>query len=194
MSFWKSRTGTSITGDEASSFAGNSGKFRSLPDNTIATAMIKNASLNEYNGEKCYQIVYGLVDGDFKGAEVKQRISPFDIDDKRAERNLNMFMRLFKLCDIKLTHDEAPTDIDMAPLRGKLLCIKIGNGIIQGQDRTWVREVHLSGTLETITGNTQIRTVHPELPVMQTQSVNGVESALTRNKNVVPEMDDDIPF
>lgn len=188
MGFWDSRTGAPITGDESSSFAGN---FRHLPDNTVATAIIKSFLPTEYQGDKSYQIIWQLIDGDFKGSQAKQRLEVYHADDAKAQRSLNMFMRICKLCDYKLEHSMAPQPEDLAPMKGKILCIKIGNGFIQGEERTWVREVHAEGALETSTGSTPIVTGTPD---KKTQTP---ESALQRNsagKKTSEDELNDIPF
>lgn len=194
MSFWQTRTGNKIDGSDANSFSSN---FKSLPDNTVATAMVKSVLLNEYNGEKYYQLIWKLIDGEFESAEVKQRITPYDVDDNKAQRSLNMLMRLFKLSEVKLTHSEEPQDEDLAPMKNKIMCIKIGNGIIQGEERTWVREVHKKGELETCTGNTIVNTARPESQSKVAQQDDLFnDSALSRNKSnpEVDNIDDDIPF
>ena len=194
MGFFNSRTGAPITGDEASSFSGN---FRALPDNTQAPAMLKSFVEAEYQGEKFYQLIWKLVDGDFKGAEVKQRITPFDMDDVRAQRSMNMMMRIFKLCGHRTDYENPPTNSDLAPIKGQIMAIKIGNGIIQGEERTWVREVWKEGELETCTGETKVVTGKPS---SSPKSDPSTESAFDRENRRKAEaakgtdLEDDIPF
>lgn len=197
MAFFQSRTGRTVNGSEENSFATN---FRSLPDNTQAPAAIKKFVVQEYQGDIYYQIVWQLVDGDFKGAEVKQTIKPFDQDDIKAERALNMMYRIFTIGGLRTDFQDMPVNEDLAALKGKIMAIKIGNGIIGGEERTWVREVWRDGELETTTGETKVRTGTPSLPVSGTGIPPSpvVDSALSRNsqrQSAVPNLaEDDIPF
>lgn len=188
--FFASKTGRPITGDEASSFSSN---FRSLPDNTTCDAMIKSFRINNYLGEDYYQIIWQIVNGDFEGSDVKQRITHDDQDANRAERALNMLMRVLVLCEAKIDYETAPQNEDLAMLHGKILSIKIGNGIIQGEDRTWVREVHKAGVLPVSTGQIKVSTKEPNKPSQQNSPV---DSAFSRNQPVSNNAleNDDIPF
>lgn len=192
MSFFTSRTGAKITGDSNSSFANN---FPHLPDNTQACAMIKAFTQEEFQGELFYQVIWLLVDGDFKGATVKQRITPFDLNDTRAQRALNMMMRIMVFCEHPTEFHNPPSNADLAPMHGKILSIKIGNGIIQGEERTWVREVWKEGQLPTVTGETKVMTSKPSEPK---PAINNEQSAFDRErqrKNTTDNvLTDDIPF
>ena len=191
MSFFQSKTGRPVNGSEENSFASN---FRSLPDNTQAPAVIKRFAVQEYQGDTYYQIHWQLVDGDFKGSEVKQTIKPFEQDDNKAERALNMMFRIFTIGGLRTDFQDMPTNNDLAPLKGKIMSIKIGNGIIQGDERTWVREVWREGELDTVTGETKVvsNTATPAQP-----RPGQVDSALSRNaqRSAAPSLaEDDVPF
>lgn len=187
---FKSRTGAAITGDESAAFSGN---FATLPDNTQAPAMIKSFTVKEYDGETYFQLIWKLVDGDFKNAEVKQRITPFDVDDNRAQRNMNMLYRIFGLLNHKTDYIELPTDSDLAVMRGQVLDIKIGNGYIQGENRTWVREVWKSGELEVCTGETKVVTSKPSGEPVREESMLEREARRKADASTTGR-DDGIPF
>lgn len=198
MSLFKSRTGADITGSDANSFSGN---FKPLPDNTQATAAIKTFTIQEYEGETFFQVIWKLIDGEFKGSEVKQRIAPFDRDDNRAQRALNMLYRIFKLLGHRTDYEDVPTNEDLASMRNGILSIKIGNGVIEGQDRTWVREVWREGQLDVVTGETKETGSKPRTsaPSQSPAAASDQDSAFDRErkrreaaKNELP--DDDIPF
>lgn len=198
MSVWDSATGAPITGDERSSFANN---FPSLPDNTQANAMIMSFTSEIYEQEMSYQIKWQILDGDFKGCNVKQRIGVYDAKDYKAQVARNMFKRMWILCDLKPTHSRDPDNNDLAVLKHKILSIKIGNGIIEGADRTWVREVWPENHLEVCTGNTVVSTSKPRQA--ESTSSGRPESALDRQakRNASAPADDadltidnDIPF
>ena len=178
MSFWQSKTGEPITGNEGDSFVSY---FASIPDNTQADAVIKAFEPREYNESKNYQVIWSICSGDFSGCLVKQTINPFDQDAAKSQRALNMMMRFYKLTDYKPTHNNAPSKEDLLPMIGKKFSIKIGNGIIQGKDKTWVREIHAADKLEVKTGHTNVTTGFPD-------------SALSRNSRVADDVSVDIPF
>lgn len=196
MAFFQSRTGRPVNGSEENSFATN---FRSVPDNTQAPAVIKKFSVQEYQGDTYYQVIWQLIDGDHKGAEVKQTIKPFEQDDNKAERALNMMFRIFTIGGLRTDFQDMPINEDLAPLKGQIMAIKIGNGIIQGEERTWVREVWKEGDLETVTGETKVAssTATPAQPRNQ-QTPGQVDSALSRNSQrqaAAPSLaDEDVPF
>lgn len=197
MSFFQSRSGNPINGKEENAFAQSS--FRNLPDNTQARAAIKRFTLQDYKGDLSYQIVWHLLDGDFKGAEVKQSIRPFEDDAVKADRALNMMFRVFTIGGLRTDFIDMPNNDDLAPLRGCIMSIKIGNGIIQGEERTWVREVWREGDLETCTGETRVRNEPPAQPHhdMNTPPLSSYasDSALTRNASrAVTVPDDSLPF
>src|SRR3990167_9544029 len=131
MSFWQSKTGKAITGNEEDSFAGG---FKIIPDGTTAPAMIKTFLVNEADAmNPFYEIQWKLVDGEYKGAQVRQKITCFDSKPEKAERALNMMMRLFKLLGVKPT-EGAPTEEDLAPMQGKILGIKIQEWAMDGKN------------------------------------------------------------
>lgn len=181
MSFWDLSTGSKPTGSEAASFASN---FLQIPDNTTANAKIKSFEPKEFDGQKSFQIVWTLTDGEYKGAMVKQSITPYAPDQQKADRAKEMFVRLYNLCGLKPSHANEPTKQDLEVFAGKTCSIKIGNGIIQDVERTWVREVHEANKLPVETGHTPVTVGSP------------VESAFSRNPRQakVDDLDGDVPF
>lgn len=181
MSFFQSKTGKQLTGSEEDSFAGG---FKIIPDGTTAPAMIKTFLINESDAmNQFYEIQWKLVDGEFKGTQVRQKIACFDTKAEKAERALNMLLRLFKLLKIDPT-ENAPTEEDLAPMQGKILGIKIQEWSMDGKNGNWVSEVHIAdAAFMTETGKKIEATSRP------------VDSALTRNQRAASVgAEDDIPF
>lgn len=181
MSFWELSDKSKPTGSESAAFASN---FMQIPDNTTANAKIKSFEPKEFDGQKSYQVVWELSNGDFKGALVRQSITPFADDVKKADRAKEMFVRLYNLCDLKPKHSNAPTKEDLAVFQGKSCSVKIGNGIIQGVERTWIREIHALDHLEVETGHTAVSIGVPST----------IESAFSRNQKNTDDLSDDVPF
>lgn len=180
MNFFELSTGEKPTGSEAASFASN---FMQIPDGTQANAKIKSFDPKEFDGQKSFQVVWELTDGEFRGSLIKQSLTPYAPETPKSDRAKEMFVRLYNLCELKPTHANEPTKQDLMVFIGKKASLKTGNGIIKGVERTWVREVHATGHLEVETGITHITFGSP------------VESALTRNPRVESlDINDDVPF
>lgn len=197
--FWTPPSGNKITGEADKAFLSD---FSIIPENSKAVASIKkfvrvDKDANEYTGKQSYlEITYKLIDGDFKGREVSQKIKCFDGTDTSLERNLNMLMLVMKLCDFKPTHGGEPTAEELAGMQGTVLGIVIGEwsiakkdgGIMEGNN---VREVYSAEGFECETG---VKVESKPEPVTSMP-----ESAFTRDKarrdaDAKEMMDDDIPF
>ncbi len=178
MSFWKLTDGSSPSGSDSASFASN---FGHVPEGTQANAVITNFVPSDFGGEKLYQVTWRLLDGDFANTMIKQSINPFSADEKKANRSKNMFMRLYNLAELKPTHANAPTEQDLLPFIGKKCSVKAGNSIIEGKEKTWIREIHAADKLEVKTGHTVVATGFPD-------------SALSRNPRQEIGLTDDVPF
>jgi len=196
MSFWKSPTGKAITGNERDSFLQD---FSVIPDGTMALASIKmcmiiEADATQYKeAERYIEVIYKLIDGEFKNREVKQKIKVFAGKPESIHRNLNMLKLLMTLCEFKPTHNEEPTESELGSLCDKIVGIKIGEwsiptqdgGIIDGNN---VREVHPSNNFECETG------IKKE-PAQSSPTKSHVDSAFSRNaKDGFKDLNDDIPF
>lgn len=191
-SFWLSGTGTAPTGKPEDAFIGD---FTVIPEGSVATASIKSFTLvekdNKHTGtvDKFYQIIWKLLDGDYKSREVTQKIKCFDGKPEQIQRNLNMLKLVMQLCEFKPTTADAPKDLELLPMLNKIASIKIGEWSMPKQDGgmmegNFVRECWRSGEIATETG---VKAVAVHTPT------KGVESALTRNATM-PELNDDLPF
>lgn len=178
MSFWQLTDGSAPSGSDSASFASNYGH---VPDGTQANAVITNFLPTDFGGEKMYQVTWRLLDGDFANTMLKQSINPFSQDQKKSDRAKNMLVRLYNLTDLKPSHSNAPTEEDLKAFIGKKCSVKAGNSIIEGKEKTWIREVHAMDKLEVKTGHTPVTTGFPD-------------SALSRNSRVVDDLTNDIPF
>lgn len=187
--FWESPLGQQITGLEQDAFVPD---FTTIPEGTMALGIIKSCATvikkaNEFRDEERYiEVIYKLVDGEYKNREVSQKIKVFSENAETVHRNLNMLKLLMTLCNFKPSHNNEPTPQDLGQLIGKLIGLKIGE---------WSMKSSNGSMME---GNF-IREIHP---TTEFKSVSGVkvqkdppESALNRHQNRMPPMiDDDIPF
>lgn len=197
--FWKSDLGD-ITGKAEDAFAK---QFKRIPENTKALAKINsfvNAEIKD-SGFKFLNIEWVLIDGDFKGQKVQQKLKVFggDMYDKdplkTRHKALNMLMLIYQLFNVKPKHGNPPTDQDLAVFIGKEagLLIRETEPNAEGKQYNWVGEVHSSKGFKSETG-TSIVVTHKN----PAQSFNGqepIDSAFNRynERNPAP-MEDDIPF
>jgi len=152
MSFWESEIGE-ITGNANDAFVKS---FTQIPDGTMALAKIDSFLNGEYQGFKYLVIEWLLIDGDFKGQKVQQKLkvyggNSYDKDSaKTKHRALNMFKLLYELFAIKPKHSNDPTDQDLSSFGGKIAGIKIRE--TPDGKYNWISEVHPSKGFKCETG------------------------------------------
>jgi hypothetical protein len=199
MSFWESELGE-ITGTAADAFTKT---FTQIPDGTMALARIESFITQEYKntGFKFLEILWSLTDGDFKGANVKQKLKVFGGDSKDKDplrtkhRSLNMLRLIYQLFNIKPKHANEPTEEDLSVFIGKVAGIKIRetepDPAQDGKQYNWVSEVHDSKGFKCETGISVVVT-HTN---KQQHNSDLHDNAFSRNQNKVTADDlDDIPF
>ncbi len=194
MSFWESELGE-VTGNAADAFAKS---FTQIPDGTMALARVETFLNAEYQGMKYLSIDWVLIEGDFRGQKVNQKLKLLDADPrdkdpaKTRHRALNMLKLMYQLYNLKPKHANAPTDMDLAVFIGKEAGIKIRETEPndQGKQYNWVSEIHEKKGFKSETGISVVVTHTNKQPAQGT-----LDSAFSRNANP-PAVDDldDIPF
>ncbi len=190
--FWESELGE-VTGNASDAFAKS---FTQIPDGTMAIAKIESFVNSEYNGNRYLSLNWVLVEGDFKGSKVEQKLKvfgdPMSADPAKARhRALNMLRLIYQLYNTKPKHSGEPNDQDLSVFVGKIAGIKIRETEPndKGRQYNWVAEVHDAKGFKCETGVSVVVT-HTN-----TQSHgNGLDSAFSRNEPVSNNIDDDIPF
>lgn len=191
--FWALGTGKPITGEAQDAFLKS---FPLIPENTIAQAkifsfkLIEKENQYEHRNDKFYEIIFKLIDGDFKNNEVALKIKPFEGKPESIDRHLNMMKLIMKLCNFKPTHSNIFVDADLLPMINKLVSVKIvqwdsvtkEGKLIEGNR---VSEVYAPGSVATETG---------VLHVVAQPVTHAVDSALQRNNQAMDVPDDSIPF
>ena len=192
MSFWESELGT-ITGNATDAFAKS---FTQIPDGTMAVAKIESFVNAEYNGNKYLTIGWVLVDGDFKGSKVEQKLKvygdPMSTDSAKARhRALNMLKLIYQLYKEKPKHAGEPTDQDLAVFVGKMAGIKIRETEPndKGRQYNWVSEIHDAKGFKCETGISIVVTHTNPSPTF-----GDLSSAFSRNEPSSTVVEDDIPF
>jgi hypothetical protein len=195
MSFWTLSTGQLPSGSAEASHAKD---FGLIPNGTQSPALIKEFLLmepTEYYDREFYQVSFKLTSGDFAGREVRLNIYPFDAKESSSDRGVNLLKRIYDLCGHKPSHANKPSTVDLQPMVGKILGIKIKEWInekklnkdglpMQGNS---VSEVHKADKdFETVTGTKLEVTGYPS----QKSSPIGPKDPLTG----LPLDDSGIPF
>lgn len=179
--FWELSTGEKPTGSAESAHLGS---FKIIPDGSTATALIKDFIYDEK--ANLYNLNWSISAGEFKGRVIFQKIKCFDAKESIRDRSLNMLKRIYDLTSHKPTHGDAPTTQDLAPMKGKILGIKIGEWSMIKDDGSLsegnnVQEVHaVDESFKVETG-------------VKLES-HGFPGALSRNSRVAEVPNDSIPF
>lgn len=171
--FWSSDLGE-LTGKAEDAF---SKSMRPIPDDTFAPAEIETYKLEDYFGSQIYNISWRIIDGEFKGRTVFQKIKAFDNDVKKRHQALNMMMYLYSLFNLKPKHSNAPDNSDLEIFTHKKagLRIQLTKPNDEGKQYNYVSEVHNIAGFVPKSGVT-------------------VDSAFSRKALKVDKIDDDIPF
>lgn len=162
-----------------------------LPNNTTALATIVSCKNKQHIDSESINVEWEIMEGDFAGQHVFQKIHAYDKDVDKATKGRNMLKFLLVLFHVKPTDNTPPTDRLLSQLQSKVAGIKIQEWSMKRDDGTighgnFISEVHPSTGFVTQTGK------YREFK----HKTTGVESALTRNAQGVfdKELDDDIPF
>jgi len=148
MSFWISPLGQEVSGTPESSFVAG---FSIIPDGTKVLASIKKFEFINRDDFQFHQITWVILDGQFKGEQVRQKIHTMDQDPNKRHRALNMMMLIYKMFDASPSADGIP-DAELAMFHGKIAGIVIREWQNNGKEGNWVSEVHKAAGFEQKTG------------------------------------------
>ena len=196
--FWESNIGA-IDGSAEKAFVQDINQV--LPNNTKVLAQIKSF---KYINDKFFtghRIIWKILDGEFKGVEIKHNIKTFDEDENRRFRALNMMRLLYKIFEIPVTSQSIPQDKDLIPFSGHISGIVVREFVREkGGTGNWISEIHSSKDFKQETGkyinvsskpalsDHALSTAPNEFAPMDTQ-------ALEFNSGVkISQFDDEIPF
>lgn len=166
MSFW-----SGITGLPSDSYTTD---LSPLPNNTHVIAECQGVTI-EQGDTPHIQFKWKVIDGEFKGRLLWQKLYIFAQDQKKADKAKNMLMLLFILNNLKVPN-EMPTQGDLYGFHGKITSLLVGQYAIPKDDGSIMK------------GNF-IREAHPSdyKPV--------IESAFSRNPRPTGSVaDSDLPF
>jgi hypothetical protein len=177
MSIFTLSTGQRATGAVESAFAPTS--FQ-IPNGTMALAMLEKCEKKSftYDGEQVvfFNVDWKLLNSPFKGFSVRQKIDIYAEKAAKADRAKEMFMLLFKLCNVNPTAS-GPTENELFQLQHKVCGLRIMEWDLNGKQGNWVAELHPSiGFIEAV----------------GTKMATKPASASMHNEINPPFMDDDV--
>jgi hypothetical protein len=139
MSFWNLSDNTTAKAETTFDMGGGS----VIPDNTNCKAVIDEAKWDEYQGVRNINLRWEVVDGEFKGRKVFQKVRVHDSDSKKADKARRMLAAIDANCGGNLMKKTAePTDADlMGNLMYKPMVIKVMVWEIDGKQGNWISSV-----------------------------------------------------
>lgn len=156
----------------------NGNEFEVIPDNTNALAVITNAEwreANEYNG-KHISLTWDIVEGEFKGRKVFQKIKLFESDKAKALKAQKMLIAIDANCKGAIAQAGVePTVQGLASLLHSPMYIMIKEYEMNGNKGNWICAVS--------------ERKHGAQQAQQTQT-----SAPVTGQEPPMDFDDDIPF
>lgn len=133
MSFWD--------GIKQNESVDQSANFDVIPDKTQLAVIISNVEWKEYEGERYINIKWEVLDGDFKGRIVFQKLKVHN--DSKGKRAKEMLAAIDKNAGGKLFEAGVePDDVILATcLCQKMMCIMVGVWEFNDKKGNWVMAV-----------------------------------------------------
>lgn len=187
MSFWQTSTGEQLNEASVSTTFESSYSFDPIPRGTILRVAARSVEWSEYNGDRYINAQWNILDGDYKGRVVFQKIKVLESDAKKRDKALTMLATIDSLTGaglVRLQHE--PTDIDLARLCGKPIEIRVG--VYKNDDDPENIKIYnfveAVGAIGALSGGKQ-----------KQSSTEDQVKAINPTNYVAPDnIDDDIPF
>ena len=114
-----------------------------IPSNTNAPAIIEGAEWKEYEGDNYINLTWAIVDGEYKGRKVFQKLRVEDASPQKRDRALKMLSAIDSNCGGYLRQLGAkPSDIDLKMrLSNKPMTIKVEIWEINDKSGNWVSAI-----------------------------------------------------
>lgn len=139
MSFWKLSEGA--LDKSATSFEAGGGE--PIPDNTNVKACIDEISWDNFQGESYIKARWTVLDGEYKGRKVFQKIRVEDQDARKRDKAIRMLAAIDANAGGKLTSVDAMPDDEILQqaLCNRPMIIKVQTWEINGKSGNWVSAV-----------------------------------------------------
>lgn len=118
-----------------------------LPDNTQVIAAIDEAKWDDFDGDRFISLRWTVLDGEFKGRKVFQKVRVLDADTKRADKAKMMLAAIdTNAGGALMAAGVEPDDVSLSiNLTGKPMMLLLGVWELNGNSGNWVKKVSASG-------------------------------------------------
>lgn len=118
-----------------------------LPDNTQVIAAIDEAKWDDFDGDRFISLRWTVLDGEFKGRKVFQKVRVLDADTKRADKAKMMLAAIdTNAGGALMAAGVEPDDVSLSiNLTGKPMMLLLGVWELNGGSGNWVKKVSASG-------------------------------------------------
>lgn len=147
MGFWDTSDNKKAFDSASSSFSYESNEYRLIPDDTECLSRIKDIKWLDYEGVFYINVVWSILEGQYKNRLVFQKIKVNERDASKRDRAVKMLAAIDSNAGSKLPkHDNAPTDEELSlSLVGAIMIVVVGEWEISGKSGNWVKAVKPSG-------------------------------------------------
>ena len=152
--FWEVSTGETV--ENNGTFDGGGGSFEPLPDGTTIHGLCDNAEWNEYDGVKSISLSWEVLEGEFKGRKIFQKVRVNELDSKKRDRAIKMLGAIDSNAGGELRKlAKEPSDMDLSTaLVNKSMLLKLGVWDLNGKKGNWVMAVSPSGSASPVPAKT----------------------------------------
>jgi len=186
MSFFTLSSGSVASGDPMAAFIAD---MSVIPNNSMVLATLEKCEVKEFRGTKTFSVTWKMLNL-FKNQIVRQKIDVFSDNEKKADRAKEMFMLIFKICNVNVQDkNHGPTPNELYQLERKVCGLRIREYSLVGDDGV-TREGNFVSELHDTKGF--IEAVGEKMVAKETKSrPNPTQDFDELNP---PMIDDEIPF
>lgn len=138
MTFWTTSDNQAVESNGSFEMGGG----EPIPDNTNLKACIDEASWDAWEGEHYIKLRWTVLEGDYKGRKVFQKIKVNEPDISKRDKAIRMLAAIDSNCGGKLmASGEEPTEESLYNLVNHPMIIKVMVWEIGGKSGNWVAMV-----------------------------------------------------
>lgn len=129
--------------ETGTTFEMGGGNFEPIPENTQLKAMIDEAKWDEYDQQKYISLRWAIIDGEFKGRKLFQKVRVLDADSKKSDKAKSMLAAVDSNAGGKLmAAGVMPDDMSLSiNLMNKPMAIVVSVWEIDGKKGNWIKAV-----------------------------------------------------
>ena len=126
MSFWDTSTGENLAATQQTGSYESSTAMEPIPDGTVATSMPTEVKWDEHEGKRHIKIRWDVIDGEYKGRVIFQKIQVAEPDIKKRDKALRMLAAIDANAGaglLQLTGE--PSDMDLSRLCNRPMSLRL---------------------------------------------------------------------